>query len=78
MDGKAKIQFTETDFMTPNDIIYIFLIFEDLWKAWSVSPEKGNSAHPKFIEHFRDHGSGLTQIPESDYRLVMCAPMTRP
>lgn len=29
MDYRTKIQFSERDFMTPNDNIYIFLIFED-------------------------------------------------
>lgn len=52
IDYKTKIEFGERDFMSPNGIIYIFLIFEDLGKAWSVSPEKGDSIHPKFIERF--------------------------
>lgn len=50
---KTIIQFSERDFMSPNNIICIFLIFEDLGKAWSVSLEKGDSICPKFIEHFR-------------------------
>lgn len=78
MGYNIKMQFSERDFMGPKDVVYSFLIFENMWKPWSVSPEKGNSIHPKFIEHFRNSGSGLKQIPESYYLVVICDPNDQP